>query len=282
MRRIDLTYRLIKVGGKAVSVAICAMTGLMIAGSAMADTTLTTTAGTTFYSSTVTYVNNGVVVAGNGTVYGINDAGISSASRSSTVTNGTYGSLGVVNGYAGNTNYVLNSGVTVLDQTTGSNASVSTTSKTYNYTETMDSLSGSGIVNPNPDMNILSNKYAGSSDGLFNDGTATFSTGARLNAGVDYYYANSNGSLMGTGLDSVAPVDERFHDHLDSIDGSATFSAGSAAGVAGYAINTTGTVTISKEAPAPGTPQLVFNSTAGASGAPVNADGVLYVWSAQG
>lgn len=37
MRRIDLTFRIIKVGGKAVSVAICAMTGMMfMSGSAMA------------------------------------------------------------------------------------------------------------------------------------------------------------------------------------------------------------------------------------------------------
>jgi len=49
MRRIDLTFRLIKAGGKVVSVAICAMTGMMImSGSAMATSYFdSTTSGTT-------------------------------------------------------------------------------------------------------------------------------------------------------------------------------------------------------------------------------------------
>jgi hypothetical protein len=43
-----------------------------------------------------------------------------------------------------------------------------------------------------------------------------------------------------------------------------------------------GTVTITYDNPALNTPQLTFNSTAGASGAPVNANGTIYVWIAMG
>ena len=43
-----------------------------------------------------------------------------------------------------------------------------------------------------------------------------------------------------------------------------------------------GTTQITYDNPALNTPQLTFNSTAGASGAPVNANGSLYVWIAMG
>lgn len=55
-----------------------------------------------------------------------------------------------------------------------------------------------------------------------------------------------------------------------------------APGASGAGEGTQGTVTLSYDNPALGTAQLVFNSTASASGAPVNANGVLYVWLAQG
>lgn len=43
MKLQDLTYRITKIGGRAVSVAVCAMTGMMFMGSAAADTTTTLT-----------------------------------------------------------------------------------------------------------------------------------------------------------------------------------------------------------------------------------------------
>jgi hypothetical protein len=48
----------------------------------------------------------------------------------------------------------------------------------------------------------------------------------------------------------------------------------------GYGVSGTTTVTYGR--PDPTLPDLVFNSTAAASGAPVNANGVHYVWMAQG
>lgn len=42
MKQLDLTYRITKIGGRAVSVAVCALTGMMFMGGAMAQTTIPT------------------------------------------------------------------------------------------------------------------------------------------------------------------------------------------------------------------------------------------------
>ena len=61
-----------------------------------------------------------------------------------------------------------------------------------------------------------------------------------------------------------------------------TEMATGAPGSSGPGEGTTGTVTVTYARPDPKLPNLVFNSTAGASGAPVNANGSHYVWMAQG
>lgn len=126
------SYRITKIAGRAVAVAMSALTGLLMMGGANA-VELTASSGDTFYGNQVTYILRGVVVDpgvdGRAWVYGGDpDDGdrITTAYRESSFTSGVYGALGSDNtskGYQTNSDYLLRSGVTVNSYKLGVNAS---------------------------------------------------------------------------------------------------------------------------------------------------------------
>lgn len=89
-------------------------------------------------------------------------------------------------------------------------------------------------------------------------------------------------TLMTTASTGANSIDANSVIVTNSTSLSETEMATSAPGYQGPGEGTTGTVTINVGYPDPSKEKLTFNSTAGASGAPVNANGTLYVWQAWG
>ena len=89
-------------------------------------------------------------------------------------------------------------------------------------------------------------------------------------------------TLLTTASTGVVSVDTHSVIVANATTFTATEMATAAPGSSGAGEGTTGTTTVTYGRPDPTLPDLVFNSTAAASGAPVNANGVHYVWMAQG
>ena len=135
----QFSYRITKIAGRAVAVAMSALTGLLMMGGANAIE-LTANSGDTFYGNQATYILRGIAVVpgadGWADVYGGNiDLGdrVTTAYRESSFTSGVYGALGVDNGYASNAPYLLQSGVTINSYKTGSNASLLSWHYSYHW-----------------------------------------------------------------------------------------------------------------------------------------------------
>jgi|GEM_PF-1891612 len=211
MKQLDLTYRITKIGGRAVSVAVCALTGMMFMGSAMAQTTVTlgaTTAGasgTLFYNSDIqTYDNGAQLGAPTNTITNTN--GGSTTNRTGSIRNTTYvanifSALGTVNGYGSTDNYILGTGAIIKAQTTG-------TAATGQYSWINNYYGGGGYANTTWTGSLgaasTTNPYAINTTGTVAlngnntiDGTATASTFNVAGSGV-YFNGNVTGDLTYT------------------------------------------------------------------------------------
>lgn len=134
----QFSYRITKIAGRAVAVAMCALTGLLMMGGANAIE-ITASSGDTFYGNQATYILRGIVVQPvvDGANYRawlsgweLDDNGYyrqTTAYRENSFTSGIYGALGIDNsskGYQANSDYLLQSGVTINSYQLGSNASL--------------------------------------------------------------------------------------------------------------------------------------------------------------
>jgi hypothetical protein len=89
-------------------------------------------------------------------------------------------------------------------------------------------------------------------------------------------------TLMTTASTGANSIDANSVIVANAVIATVTEVATAAPGSGGAGYGTSGTTTVTYGRPDPTLPDLVFNSTAGASGAPVNALNSLYVWMAQG
>lgn len=89
-------------------------------------------------------------------------------------------------------------------------------------------------------------------------------------------------TLLTTASTGVNTIDANSVIVTNASTQTATEMATAAPGYQGAGLGTTGTVSVTYGKPDPTIACLTFNSTAGASGAPVNAKDSLYVWQAMG
>jgi outer membrane autotransporter protein len=262
MRRIDLTYRIIKIAHKAVSVAVCALTGMVFMGGAQAATyrlgstiSSPSSTGTTFYTTNVTSYSNGSlltsVFSDTSTVQTTDGAGsttqLTGTVRTSNVTANIFGALGVSGGVgAGTDDYVLGTGAIVKALTTGRAAQGQYSFVNYTFTENMDTYPSFGT----------------SSDGEYNDGSVTYvdTRGISDFRGTASYYDGVGFSCPGLGelavCDSTgSPLTDQDSDHGEKFQllynyttwssGENGIGAAAASTSGGVAIDTTGSVTLS-------------------------------------
>lgn len=261
MRRIDLTYRIIKIAHKAVSVAVCALTGMVFMGGAQAATyrlgstiSSPSSTGTTFYTTNVTSYSNGSLLASvfsdTSTVQTTNGEGsttqLTGTVRTSNVTANIFGALGVSGGVGtGSDDYVLGTGAIVKALTTGRAAQGQYSFVNYTFTENMDRYPAFGT----------------SSDGEYNDGSVTYvdTRGISDFRGAASYYDGVGFSCPGLGEFAVcdstgSPLTDQDSDNGEKFQllyNYTTWSSGengigaAAASTSGVAINTTGSVTLS-------------------------------------